>query len=335
MSYAAILEIVGIKELAEDDYEKFSLVTTNFKLKAIQSVMPLIDKSRKLSLSIFLFKDHCYIQANDLNALINYIFSLRKSFFEVSHYFFRCALTVGDLSLNESKIERKKSQETQSTAEIKYFEYSEVSTKLYAMLERFKGIGIMLDLESLVKENAFKSVKYSYFTNYFITDIANKKYQPYYDVAIRGDDFIYEALPQLFKRMGKDKLLSKKVARFYIPLLVNIARSFDLTTSKNEERSLPNIIGTPAVTKHKDVPGFDFFFYMLIDNLFDVERNKKLRDTGYDEELNNIEKKLAKNSWLLESLRNDSRFFDIPKEILNNSRRRIALRKISDILHQE
>lgn len=334
MSYSAIIEIVGIKELVEDDFRKFSEMTQYFKNRTEQSITEVIGKNKDSLFSIFLFRDHCYVETNKLEVLIFFIKQLRISFFKATNYFFRCVITEGELSISEAKRRKYDDKKSGSGYEIRFMEYSEISTRLYALMERYKGIGIMVDTEKLNTPHSLKILKDNVFVNFYITDIVNKKYQPYYDIRIDGSDELFSHLKNLFNRMNSDRLYSKKLVRFYIPLLINMARHYDISNDSDNEFSLDKIITKSLVTRNKDVTGFEFFYYTLIDKIFDIQYSKYIRDLGYDEQISQIEKGLAKNNWLLDLLRNDSKFSDIPKEILSNSKRRIALRRIGDLIQQ-
>ncbi len=330
MAYASIIEIVGIKELAEDAYDKFTEITYEFRASAEQAVGDTLHKFRDVTLEIFLFKDHCYLKSNDFTSLIHYIQRLRIRFFLSKNYFFRCVITEGDLGIKETVAKEIPNLITKSKFEIKSMEYSDISIRLNAMMERFKGIGIMLDTDKLGGANLNK---FKTFTNFYITDVNNKKYQSFTDLSLDSNDELFDYAKEIFERMYYDKMYSKKLARFYIPLLINLAKNYDLTISVDKENSIGKILGKTMVTKNKDVSGFEFFFYMLIDRIFDSAYNSKIRKTDFEDELIQIEKNLAQNNWLLELLRNDSKFYDIPKEILTNSKRRVALRSITEVLH--
>lgn len=334
MSYSAIIEIVGIKELIEDDFSKFSETIQHFKSKSEQAASEVIKVNKKSVLTIFIFRDHCYVEANQIDTLLGYICSLRIKFFEGTTYFFRSVITEGNLNIKEAKQKTKKEESTSSLYEVRYMVYSDVSIRLYALMERFKGVGIMIDTDK-ISESQFSAIsKYQSFTNFYITDIANKKYLPYTDVSLKSTDELFNNLKEIFSRMNSDRMYSKKLVRFYIPLLINIAKHYDLRKSiSTDEFSLENIISKPIVTRNKDVIGFEFFYYTLIAKIFDPHYNDQLRSAGYEEQINKMEKELSKNIWLIELLRNDSKFADIPKEILPNPKRRIALRKISFIVN--
>lgn len=327
MAYASIIEIVGIKELVEDDYDMFTKLVTRFSVSLNQVAADTIRIHDASEVSLFIFRDHCYAEANNLPVLIFFITRLRVNFFESTNYFFRSVITTGNLLIKDPQKSNSPITANGSKAEITFMEYSDVSTRLYALVERFKGIGIMVDRDMLKQSESWHFLENRIMENYYVSDLPNKKYQSFFDVNIESNDILYTKLREVFLRMHRDKLYSKKLARFYIPILINIAKNLDLRSiAESSENSFAKIIGKPLVTKNKDVPFFEFFYFVLIDKLYDKSNITIMKESGLQDEAIQLQKKIASNTWLLELLRNDSKFTDIPEELLSDSKRRKALR---------
>ncbi|SOD99759.1 hypothetical protein [Spirosoma fluviale] len=328
MAYSSIIELIGIRELAEDDPKAFIEAINSFKGQiniAFNAV--LTDSNELYSFQAHLFRDYCYIQCNNIDKLLKFLEELRYNLLVEKSFMFRAAIIKGILNLDKND-EDIQIEDEYIKGVVFTYGFGVESSKLYGIIERFKGAGIFIDEDLKNELNEFLV-----FQNYYITDISTRKYHQYWDVRFNSKDQVFNKLNNVIKKVYESRVISKKLARFYVPFLVNLARNLEYNIEdKNYTKILDDFIKLTVLEKLKDIVGIELVYLTLIERIFSDDDKKSLNKNNNPEVEKKIEDliiKLSKNNWLLEILRADNKFHSIPQEIINSKTRRKALREFA------
>ncbi|MCF0049547.1 hypothetical protein LXM25_05750 [Dyadobacter sp. LJ53] len=269
MFYSAIIELVGLKEYAEDNPAIFNNTVKEFK-ETIHSTFTLYfdhyESYKNTDFEVYIYRDYSYFQCSDFDKLVNYIILLQSRFFEAQSYFFRSVVIKGRLNLNHTPNPKSTIFNVNNQVLVNSFGLSEIPTRLYGMMERFKGVGILVD-EQIVSNLHDQSKT---FTNYYVTELLSRKLESFQDISFLNDNSLFYSLKKILEIISESRNMSKKLARFYIPLLINIAKNYNYSL-ENKLPSLTSLVGKGTLNKLRTIHGIELFYCAIIDSIFNEE----------------------------------------------------------------
>ena len=280
MGYIAYLDLLGTKDFAGDP-DVYSSNITIFYREAKTLSHYLKDAKGRIGI----FSDCLYAECADLEAMLNFIVALRGRL-TVQQLFFNAAITCGDIGV----VNQAKSDNDNFFGVA--FEKSDIA-RVYMKHNKFKGIGIWVDEEIVKDLNMKKTAQYEIVRSVYVQEMESQLYVPYYDVAFKFDNRIYDCYEdECIKVILNSCLLayakSKKYGKYYLSILATLINShsdYQLQwDNKNRKfRNSPliyHIIMKLAADYGKEYPeiqGIEVLCLLIINNAFS---NKNI--TGND-----------------------------------------------------
>lgn len=303
-SFSAILELVGIKDLAEDDPDKFLFATSSFRDVVNQVFWDASDAS------VYLFREYCYIQCNSISQLLDHISHVRNRLLKEYVCFCRGAVVAGSI---DAKYVSYPNNENPIIREI---EFSSTASLLYGVQERVKGIGISVN-KKLVEEGGIKAKC----SNTFYVSISSRKrtFTQFHDILLNNDFMTDANLYRILRSLRRSNTVSRKFSSYYIPILFLWAQCTSLS-AKSMDDELDELICKGDLNGLAKIPGIELVYLCFLNKVFSVS----LTDTvSSEEEIRRASLKVFfKNSrWLHEVVATDNFSYGIPNEILSPSSR--------------
>src|SRR5262249_22792119 len=116
----------------------------------------------------------------------------------------------------------------------------------------------------------------------------------------------------------------KKVARFFVPALINFARCMDVTAT---EPSLDEQLTGGRLSAFKDVAGMELVFLTLADRAYGQDER-----SFHPDRLSRLKRFLTSSTWLHKLLRtHDSSAVPVPEAVLTPVSRRKFLREAAEM----
>jgi hypothetical protein len=312
-SFSAILELVGIKDLAEDDPDKFLSATSSFRDVVNQVFWDVSDAS------VYLFREYCYIQCNSIFQLLDHISHVRNRLLKEYVCFCRGAVVAGSI---DAKYVSYPSNENPIIREI---EFSSTASLLYGVQERVKGIGISVN-KMLAEE---KDIKNKCSSTYYVSNSTRKRnFTQFHDILLDNIFMTDANLHRILRSLRRSNTVSRRFSSYYVPLLILWAQCTSLST-KGMEDELDELICKGDLNGLTKIPGLELIYLCFLNKVFSVS----LTDTVSAEEEIRIAslKAFFKNSrWLHEVVATDNFSYGIPKEILSRS----AKIRFAEFLHE-
>lgn len=367
MSYSAVVELVGIRELAEHQpavyYQKISeflyfvrqsattLGVATGSSKRYQTTKEETEFREDLMLdnrlTAVILLDNCFFECERLADLVSIILKLQVMVYRQSKLLMRGALCEGSLEhqrvavlslKNAPKQIReislasisKSSQDIESLNELtignvidylnmreEFREFSgidgfvvgETAARLYGLKQRLKAVGIQTNRE-LVRSQK-KNNRY-FFQNYFATGIRNRRYHMFHDLTL-GEEFLKDEYLNLLIKDIRSRLYSSKgLARFLLPVLINIARHSKLQRPKESETGILWAIESRRLESLRDLPGLELVYATVLDRVY-----SEISDIGSSNKYLRLRKFMRKCSWLKRHLRTDDQGERIPESVLS------------------
>lgn len=307
-TYSAILELVGIKDLAENDPEKFLRATTIF-VNVLQKVF--LDAFDVL---VHVNRDYCYIQCYYVDQLIEHLNNVRFCLLQDYDYFCRGAVVEGNLDPKSIAHPTAKNQIVYGT------QFSSTASRLYGMQERIKGIGISVNL--ITKDNNFIGQKC--LSTYYV-NISNKKksFTKILDIAPDANFMTEANLYRILKSLRKSNATSRRFASFYVPLLLLWAKSTSLTAQEGQGH-LDHLICSGELSGLRRIPGIELVFLCFLNKVF--SKSLASQTTEYDEtRINDLKTFFVNSQWLQEIIATENNFAGIPEDVLTaNAKQRFV-----------
>ena len=311
MKYSAIIELVGIRELATDSPSDYIQKIREFRF-ALES-----SYDSDSSTNTYIFRDSCYLEDASLPHLVKFIRSLRTTLLLRSSLVVRGAIAKGSLSIAPIK-----SESPFLTARLQGFECGSVASQLFGFLERLKGVGIFV--ANSVYDDSGANLDNAFFDNCYVSESRYNKYIEFVDLSLDSEFMTWSNLGKLLSLFSKARFFSKKIARFYIPILVNWAKHMNLGPRSEENLDLDDyIVNKRILEKCRDVLGIELVFLALMDRVFSAPPMANVgADTMESVRTNNLRKYFRRSQWLHRFIMTDSKTMNVPSFILRGLSRR-------------
>lgn len=328
MPYSALVDLVGVRELAADEPSAYVRHAQNFRT-FLERAFDQRPTSR-----VYFFRDHCYVQDSEYDSLVAALQALQRELLFHAHLHIRAVIASGDIDAKALPIEtaalggrvaKRPSKataaaQTQPQPVITGYAFNENAAKLFGDLETLKGIGLAID-EHVLPQPPSPSLAME---NFFITEGRARRYHAFWDLKLTESAIAPESLAALIRNFRQSRAASRKVARFFVPPLVNWARNMNMA-----EGSVPTLdadIVYGRLGAFRDVTGVELVYLTLIDRIYsdaakkyDVARVAALK--GF----------FLKARWIHTLLRShDYNTVPIPRSVLSNASRRAFITEVAN-----
>jgi hypothetical protein len=332
MPYSSLIELVGIKDLADESPAKYSKEIELFSQELQNCAVEENEEGIELPTPqhLVIFRDSCYLQAEDLKVLIDYLKRVRRTLLLNNKQFIRGAVIKGELGVEN--ISNKNLKEV-----VKGYIFGSVASRLFGHVEALKGIGILIHDEIIENVN-IKELNIDIFTNYYISDSYKRKYRWFYDIAMGEEVKKIGILRTMIDSFKKARIISRKIARFYISIFLNWVEHMNLSEEVGKAHyTLDNEMRKSEFMDIKEVVGFELIYFKMMDRVYEFSKEEIEEMRKKNAKLENGEKIplvdperlfeledifLRKCKWLHKYLRHDEMEREIPKRILKGKSRR-------------
>ncbi|RLJ80194.1 hypothetical protein [Pedobacter alluvionis] len=346
MAFSGIIELLGIKELAEYNTDAFTKEVTDFKYKVNQCAQ-LYPPQEVGNIFVYNFRDYCYIQSISLKNLITFLRQLQIEILRLTDFNIRCALTEGQLGFEVIKegglsdslddlitTETVENINQENITYIRNIEYSDTPARLYGIIERFKGIGIFLDqdlIESRISQEFLNKVKKEFcFDNYYLSEAHKFRYEHFIDCCINSTQYseVFD-LESIMQRIPQSAAKQPKFSRYYIPLLINFVISYDLENFTHQDYKK---FFEPLLTKIKGIVGHELVLGAILNKFFEPAYLHEFKmDTEPKRLVFEMQKKIAFSKIAYAILNDESKNIQVPREILPYSRKKNIKQRLFEL----
>lgn len=222
--FSALVEIVGIQDVAEEDVGKFTKRTNHFRNRLDE--VRAAPEFKNCEIEARKWLDRCYLQCPSATWLLHYINYLRSLLLNGDEpVFIRTVVNMG-------------------RAFDKKDEFKENSALLADQLMKFKSVGILVNesvRDAALKEQASEKLNIvRTFQNCYITGEGSKqKIQSYWDLSWKPYPSGFVKFDMIFAEIKEAIHRSRKSGKYFCPILVNFARHLmpnEKTISLDESR---------------------------------------------------------------------------------------------------
>ena len=269
--YSAFLDVVGTRATAKTSFEDYNELLGLFH-QAVFEVCHELEPQGERS-SVFFFSDCAFARDRKLSRLLKFLSQLRSQLL-VESVFLRAAVSAGDLE--ESEAHTFKTIEDDDLREIvksrvRGYYFGPLAAQLYGAEESLKGIGIRLD-EKLLNSKRARSRSS---TTCYVPDTSSRQAVPYSDIKLGRSDLSSQNLDNVLSAFYRAKTVSKRLARYYIPLLVLWIRSLEAEDfsqiGPTQDGNLVSVIVNGGFDKlFGDVVGVEQVRFSLVDRMLAI-----------------------------------------------------------------
>lgn len=247
---------------------------------------------------IRLFADCFYFESQSAEGSIRFIQSVRNNLFSRG-YFFKGAIGAGALDERDSLTAFSESVPKHDTdlsidSSLSGVAFGSDVVSVYLHSEDFKGIGCFVTkdfCEKLADEVGTETYKRLITQSVFFPDDRSDRLSSYKEVALSEVERTYEDVffSTVMTYFEEAKLIRKKYARFYLPLMMMMINSASMSTSDiisegdgqdsdSDKRKIDRskflysyfLIGGKYSVKFNDISGFPIPYLRMIDRLLDI-----------------------------------------------------------------
>jgi hypothetical protein len=326
MTNSALIDLVGVRELAAEDPARYIVHASNFRA-VLERVFAAQRDSR-----VYFFRDHCYVTETTAEILLSLMQRLRRELLLHAQLHVRAAVTAGDIGATIVHVTsaanlgvplRKRGSPaviTQSTPIITGYWFNQLAAKLFGDLEALKGIGISLDFDPYPNS----AVHIATMENYFITEGRARRYHGFRDLRLDDSSMDTATLNALLRNFRESRASSKKVARFFVPPLVNWARSMSMVPGA--EPTLDKEVVFGRLNPFRDVTGIELVYLTLVDRIYSADTS------SFDgTRVAALKGFFLSAKWIHALLRShDNNTAPIPRAVLSNSSRRAFITEVAN-----
>jgi hypothetical protein len=314
MAYVALLELVGVRSLAVDEPIEYGQRTKDFYNGIYNSL------STRKDFDIYFFRDHCYAEHRSIKSLIAFLHALQSELLQRHSLLIRGALAEGDLESKklEVTLEGKNTKGVVvGSNTLNGFRFDALSSELFGMQERLKGVGVNVS-SKLVKKHENLVAKGTIFENVYVTNRTTNRYEGFWDIALHKDMFSTANLSRIIHQMMHARVFSKKIARFYVPVLVNWILHQELSDDPSpvselrQNLKLDERIAAGSLASVRDIIGVDVVYLALLNRVY--SKDNKLNE----ERVLCARTHLKGRSWLIKLLQKEDMSTILPDNIISS-----------------
>src|SRR6185437_265372 len=324
--FSAVLEPFGLRDASGLD-NKFYHDRVRHFLGGLRAVLR-DDKETEVFFSIHL----CFLVDTSAERLLTVICNLRRECLREGRVVpFTAILTKGRAQFHRiaELFTNHQGEKPWRPPSITQGEFcNDVASALFGRLAKIKAIAIAVD-PSVASE--LKSSRIRLFESHFITDYSQARLKSFTDVLFRPEDLSKpDVRENILREFRQTALRSRKLGRFFIPVLVNWCRTNQL---------LPNPPPKgPSLTKYaidqrlggvRDGIGIEVVYCALLERLASQDKDLTIHGSR------SLLQSLAQHRWLRDSSRSDSNSSRYAHELVSEDAKRWFATKLSDIEYDE
>lgn len=305
ISYTAIIQLMGVKDLAYVEFEKFNRI--------LSEDSPRISKETVIEIgdcNVITFLDYCICESKNLNNVLSFSIKFRQKLIEEIGILCRGYITSSiNPILENGKLacfDYSEDELPENTSFEGYqFKDSNAISVLFSEISRIKGLSLKLDEKicAYIDKNL-------YFVNYYTEHYDSLIINSYYDLKLDTKEIGQLEINKVFKSLEQYYYWSPKFVSFFIPLFNNMILNWNYKTDiKNEKYNLLNIFSSNYFNKFYRIKGMNLIFLFFI-------KHKILENEEFRIEHPDVLDALSRNTKLISFLRKES-IMEIPQSLFN------------------
>ena len=312
--FSCLVEIVGVRDMAEEDSDEYVFRTSTFRDKVSQvAKQPAFSKSpgSEPVLQYTPWVDKCYVICREAKLLLEYLQLLRKELLIPTQCVLFRAVVCQGKAFEQTKVGSNN--------------FSNIAATLEGQLQHLKAIAI--DVHADVRDALLKDSNSTVwcnnmlFSNVALSGSRSDRLERIYDLPFDNTDVTKESIDEFFVLFREATQRSKKAGRFFVPLLINVGRSLPETHKGMQilNRLIDHLVDGDTLQKLKSTTNAELVYFRLLDRYYATqnrnssEESKLFWDVFEERFLNYFVKH---SRWLKARLQKEHRAGDIPSYIL-------------------
>jgi len=267
----------------------------------------------------------CYLVDTDPNQLMRVIRNLRKELFDEG----RVVPFTAIVAKERAEFFRvadwyKDKPEVWRNPNITSGNYcNPLAAALFGRLTKLKAIGICVDKD--VVEFLNVETRALLHENLFIADYSQARFRPFIDIRFEKAELTGGVRNNIIREFRQASLRSRKLGRFFIPLLVNWCRSSRLEEKLPDHGiSLSKLASTNRLGSIKDGVGIELVYCALLERLAAQDPERSFKGS---KRLFGV---LKRQKWLRESIRTGTSHFRYAQDCLSEGAKRWFTLKLGE-----
>lgn len=304
MTIVAVGDVVGLRDLALEQPGEYEDCTHNLRVLLGQLV------NTHEGIEVLLFRDHFYVSAANLGQMAEVFGLLRQQIAQRMPFPLRAFIGPGELGATDVSEEN-----STKTSRLNGFVFGKDAVEVFGHLEGQKAacVGVSPRLTAAARKEGVRLLR-----NCFIPESGAARYEGFYDLALESDFLSKVELQVLLGRLLASRIAAAKVARFYIPLLVNWIRSTSFPG-----QAVDQLVPSSAFTRIKDVDGSELLVLTVVDRAFDGSWDTAaLGNEEAKDRLETLKRHLTSKDWIARLVRGSRRGRSVPSYVLSPTSRR-------------
>lgn len=212
MTFGIMLELFGVREIAEVDILKYNRIFSNFKNTVGKFSHNPSNKDQKFQ--IFLFRDFCYVFSSSSKVIKDFISYLQITMLKTCGATFRGSL----MSFNNESWNEKIDIDASYGESLTVYENRPELSILFSKLVSIKGIGINSD---------FSDENLKTFQNVYMLGTTTSKYREFNDLYITSRIVSDSNCFKYIYRVLLEHYHYSKTTQYLVPFVVNLVKSID------------------------------------------------------------------------------------------------------------
>jgi hypothetical protein len=325
--FSAIIEIIGIRDLAEIESKEY--------LDRIRSLKSILDenasKYKSYDVKIEGNRDYFFCRCPDINVLIKFISDVRMGLIKSQHTMFcRGVIKKGAYILT-----KEIKNENSKTSNFIFQAFNETAAELYGELNNLKGIAVKVE-DSLLENRLVKIEDKLIFKNYIVQHYNRLLIREIYDIKLEVNKKIVKRICQKFNRSYQQ---SSRLAQYYIPVFNNLIISWGYKKINNSPPkrwaggTVEQLLSSNYFNNYKSIKGmrltYVFFIKQLISEQLSYEKTKNNNEPENikGQEISHLINLIKKNLWLRNYIK-EQVFYEMPQSLFDGKLKGKLIEKI-------
>jgi hypothetical protein len=255
--YISFIDLVGVTDMAKTDEQSYFHCLKVF-MRSVENRSSILSGYGK----IYFFSDCAYMESDNLINLIKFLGDVRRDLLRQG-YFFKGGLAVGKLG----------AQTFSNKSDVLMGHYfSKDIIKVYGAHEELKGIGVNVYLEEGSLELGDKG---DYLVDSCYLQHTNSiRANNFIDIKYQQDEITNENLRIILIKMFETYTKSKRIARYYLRLIISMIQSSDLSNIDDNGEQVKHppiydfVVRGLVDTHFGDLSGGEYIYYALLNKLW-------------------------------------------------------------------
>jgi hypothetical protein len=215
-AFSALIQLVGIRDLSDGNPGAYQ---RNLG-QCIAVIEQVFSGHEYRDARVYFIVDQCFVEEKSLLSIIGALNLIRELLMEMG-LFMRAVIAEGPLCFSKKRLRLGGSEKGREMWKLLF--HTEMSCSLSARSESLKAVALAVDSSGSKK-------KFRTFLNYFVESFSSLHYAEFVDVRLRKEFATRKRFLKIIKYVISTKRLSRKKARFFVPLLRNWVEVINLNT---------------------------------------------------------------------------------------------------------